>query len=100
MTNSKGSRISLVLAVLGGAVAAGCNDTNSACLSACQHSIGCAADGGAGFPPTYCQDSCNALADGGSPCTNLVAAFNCIDGLSCADLRGTGEPSNAYFACV
>ena len=96
----------VVLAALGALTAAGCNDTTSSCIAACEHIQSCIPDGGRldVTTPTNCPQSCaEALADGGDGyCTSLGAGYDCIAGLSCPDLLPTrsGGPSPALLTCV
>ena len=112
MKLSKKIGISLALMTLGTLVAVACNDsTSGSCTSACQHDLSCQyaalIDAGLGSFITdagsFCQDSCNNT-DGGlgdtSGCTNPGAGYDCVNGLSCADLIGSGTGlSPALLAC-
>ena len=95
--------VGLGLTVFAALAVVACNDTTSSCINACNHEVSCF-DGGAAFlGPTFCQDSCNAQADAGyGSCTNPGAGYDCISGLSCADIIGGGGsgPSAAIQACA
>jgi hypothetical protein len=112
MRLSKRIGIALALATVGGLVAAGCNDTTSSCVSACQHELSCATaaaiDAGLGAlvpdAGTACQDACNNAADAGyNGCKNPSAGYDCVAGLQCGDLLTlieTGQPTQAVLNCV
>ena len=81
------------------------SDLASRCVSACQHENSCLSDAGLShpYPGTLCPELCSNSADAGyGGCTNPGALYDCISGLSCADMVGSftspGGP-NSIQAC-
>jgi len=110
MTISKKLGLGLALATLGSLLAVACNDsTSSSCTAACNHVLNCTyaalVDAGLGAyvtdAGTYCQDAC--APDGGfsgGTCKNPAAGYDCVNGLSCADIIGNGDgPGPALQSC-
>jgi hypothetical protein len=115
MKISKRIGAGLAVIALGTIVAFACNDsTSGSCTSACNHVLSCIyaaeeavlADAGINYPlpdaGSFCQDSCTS-ADGGfaaTSCKDPGAGYDCINGLSCSDILGSGNgQSAALLAC-
>ena len=91
----------LALAALGLAGAMRCSSSNGigSCVSFCEKEISCFGVDAGSNATAECQGGCNEMFDaGGLVACNMTELYDCLNSLSCTDLRAT--PSRGFLDCI